>query len=388
MSNQQEYIFTSESVGQGHPDKVADSISDAVVDALIAEDKASRIACETMVTTGMALVAGEITTQANVNYADIARNVIKDIGYTDPEYAFSHDTCSVLVCLDRQSPDIAMGVDATDEKAQGAGDQGMMVGFACNETPEYMPLPIMLAHQIMLRARNVRRSGELSFLRPDGKCQVTVRYKGLTPVGIETVVLSHQHDPDVDMAQLREAFAETIIKPCIPQEFADDNINYLINPTGRFVIGGPHGDCGLTGRKLIVDTYGGRAAHGGGAFSGKDPSKVDRSAAYAARYVAKNVVAAGLADVCEVQVAYAIGVTDPVSIHVNTEGTAKVSEQRITELIEETFDLRPRAIIEGLDLLRPIYRKTAAYGHFGRDEPEFTWERTDRADQLREMAGL
>jgi len=385
-----QYLFTSESVSIGHPDKIADQISDAILDALISKDKQSRVACEVLVTTGIALIAGEITTGAMIDYADIARETIRDIGYTLPEYGFCADGCSVFVALHRQSPDIARGVDADPgrQKEQGAGDQGMMVGFACNETPELMPLPIMLAHKIMRRARQAREESIVSFLRPDGKTQVTVRYDGLKPVALDTVVLSLQHDPDITYDELREALIEEVIKPCLPEGLAKDKVTYHINPTGRFVIGGPHGDCGLTGRKLIVDTYGGRARHGGGSFSGKDPSKVDRSATYAARYAAKNVVAAGLADICEVQIAYAIGVARPVSIHVNTEGTARVPEERITALIAECFDLRPRAIIEGLNLLRPIYKKTATFGHFGRTEAEFTWERTDKADQLRAKAGL
>lgn len=386
----EQHLFTSESVSVGHPDKVADQIADAILDALIEQDKESRVACEALVTTGMTLIAGEVTTAASVDYAEIARRTIRQIGYDDPAFGFSADACAVLVSLDKQSPDIALGVDARPDagKEQGAGDQGMMVGFASNESPERMPLPIMLAHRIMMRARQVREEGIVKFLRPDGKTQVTVRYEGLRPVGLETVVLSLQHDPDVSRRELEEAYVEQIVRPCLPEQFAGDNVTYHINPTGRFVIGGPHGDCGLSGRKIIVDTYGGRARHGGGSFSGKDPSKVDRSAAYAARYVAKNIVAAGLADVCEVQIAYAIGVARPVSVHVNTEGTARVPEQRITDLIRECFDLRPRAIIETLDLLRPIYKKTAAFGHFGRDEPEFTWERTDKADLLRDRAGL
>jgi S-adenosylmethionine synthetase len=384
------YLFTSESVSAGHPDKVADQISDAILDALIERDKRSRVACEVLVTTGIAIVAGEITTTALLDYAEIARETIREIGYTDPAYGFSADGCSVLVSLHRQSPDIALGVNEDPEKRkeQGAGDQGMMVGFACRETPELMPLPIMLAHRVMRRARQVRAEGIVPFLRPDGKTQVTVLYEGLKPVALDTVVLSLQHDPDVSRGELEEAFIEEVIRPCVPEEFAQDKVKYHINPTGRFVVGGPHGDCGLTGRKIIVDTYGGRGRHGGGSFSGKDPSKVDRSAAYAARHAAKNVVAAGLADVCEVQIAYAIGVTQPVSIHVSTEGTARLPETRITELIRECFDLRPRAIIDTLDLLRPIYKRTAAYGHFGRNEPEFTWERTDKVGLLREKAGI
>jgi len=386
----QQHLLTSESVSVGHPDKIADQISDAILDAIIASDKGCRVACETLVSTGLVLISGEITTRMKIDYAELARSVISEIGYTDPAYGFSAESCSVLVAVGRQSPDIAMGVDAdADEgKEQGAGDQGMMIGFACNETPELMPLPIMIAHHIMRRANEVRQKGILPFLRPDGKTQVTCRYEGSQPVGVETIVLSHQHDPDVSPEELREGFIEEIIRPSLPEQFADDDIKYFTNPTGRFVVGGPHGDCGVTGRKIIVDTYGGRSRHGGGCFSGKDPSKVDRSATYAARYVAKNIVAAGLADVCEVEVAYAIGVSEPVSIYVNAFGTSHVPEARINELVRECFDLRPRAIIETLDLLKPIYRKTAAFGHFGRTEPEFTWERTDKADLLREKAGL
>jgi len=384
----EQYLFTSESVAAAHPDKVADRISDAVLDAVLAQDNKAHVACETLVTTGMALVAGEITTDACVNYADVARRSIAEVGYTDPALGFSAEGCAVLVCLDRQSPDIAMGVEAGPDKPQGAGDQGLMVGFACNETPELMPLPIMLAHRIMMRARQVREDGTVAFLRPDGKCQVTVRYEGHRPVGVHAVVLSLQHAPEVTQQELREAFVEEIIKPCIPEQFAGDDTTYYTNPTGRFVVGGPHGDCGLTGRKIIVDTYGGRARHGGGCFSGKDPSKVDRSASYAARYIAKNIVAAGLADVCEVHLAYAIGVAEPISIRVSTEGTARLPEGRITELVRESFELTPAGIIESLDLLRPIYAKTSAFGHFGRAEPEFTWERTDKADLLREKAGI
>ncbi len=386
----QQHLLTSESVSVGHPDKVCDQISDAILDAIIASDKGCRVACETTVGTGMVLIAGEITTRMRIDYAEIARNVITEIGYTDPNYGFSADSCSVLVAVGRQSPDIAMGVDADAKKGkeQGAGDQGMMIGFACNETPELMPLPIMVAHRIMRRAHDVREKGTLPFLRPDGKTQVTCRYENYTPIGIDTIVLSLQHNPDVTVEDMREALVEEVIRPCLPEEFAGDDIKFLINPTGRFVVGGPHGDCGVTGRKIIVDTYGGRSRHGGGAFSGKDPSKVDRSATYAARYVAKNVVAAGLADVCEIEIAYAIGVAEPVSVYVNSFGTAHVPSSRISELVKESFDLRPRAIIETLDLLKPIYKKTAAFGHFGRTEPEFTWERTDKADLLREKAGL
>jgi len=384
------YLFTSESVSAGHPDKMADQISDAVLDALLEQDQGSRVACEVLVTTGMVLIAGEITSRASVNYSEIARRTIREIGYTDPTFGFDADSCAVMVALDRQSADIALGVDACAErgKRQGAGDQGMMVGFACRESPQYMPLPIMMAHMILRRLAEVRANGTLPYLRPDGKSQVTVQYEGLRPVAVDTVVLSAQHSPDVSQQTLRNDLIQHVILPTIPEQYRHKDITFHINPTGRFVIGGPKGDCGLTGRKIIVDTYGGRARHGGGAFSGKDPSKVDRSASYAMRYVAKNVVAAGLADICEVQVAYAIGVAEPVSIHVNTEGTAKVPESRIQELIPECFDLTPEGIIETLDLLRPVYRKTAAYGHFGRDEPEFTWERTDKAEMLRRKAGI
>jgi len=388
--SQQLHLFTSESVSIGHPDKIADQISDAILDSLLTQDSNARVACETVVKTGLVFIAGEITADASVDYAGVARDVIRDIGYTDPTCGFAADTCAILLSLGEQSPDISRGVSADRQsgKEQGAGDQGMMMGFACRETPELMPLPIMLAHRLMQRAYEVRQEGTLPFLRPDGKSQVTVRYDGLRPVGIDKVVLSLQHSPDVTQQDMRGALIEEIIRPCLPEEFAGDDITYHINPTGRFVIGGPHGDCGLTGRKIIVDTYGGRARHGGGSFSGKDPSKVDRSGAYAARYVAKNIVAAGLADVCEVQLAYAIGVAQPLSIEVDTEGSAAIPEERIVKLVRECFDLRPAAIIEQLDLLRPIYRKTAAFGHFGRTEPEFTWERADRADLLRQKAGL
>ncbi len=379
------YLFTSESVSVGHPDKIADQISDAILDALLEQDPHSRVACETMVKTGLAFIAGEITSGGDVDYAEVAREVIRAAGYTDAAYGFCAETCGVILSISKQSSDIDRGVSAAPEegKQQGAGDQGMMVGFACNETPEMMPLPIMLAHRIMEKARRVRDEQALPFLRPDGKTQVTARYEGNKPVGIETIVLSLQHAPDVSRQELEEAYVEEIIRPCLPPEFAADNIKYHINPTGRFVIGGPRGDCGLTGRKIIVDTYGGRGRHGGGCFSGKDPSKVDRSAAYAARHVAKNVVAAGLADICELQIAYAIGVAKPVSIRIDTEGTATVPEARIEQMVRETFDLRPRAIIENLDLLRPIYRKTATFGHFGRSEPEFTWEKTDYVEALK-----
>jgi S-adenosylmethionine synthetase len=385
-----EYIVSSESVGAGHPDKVADNISDAILDALLAQDPRSRVACETLVNTGMAVVSGEITTEANVDYTQIVRDTICDIGYDDATMGFDGRSCAVLLALDKQSPDIAQGVDENSglDLDQGAGDQGLMYGYATNETPALMPMPIQYAHMLTKRQTEVRASGELPWLRPDCKSQVSVRYESNRPKAIEAVVLSTQHAPEIGYEELKEAVIETIVKPVIPTQMLAKDAKFFINPTGRFVIGGPVGDCGLTGRKIIVDTYGGVGRHGGGAFSGKDPSKVDRSAAYAARYVAKNVVAAGLADKCEVQVAYAIGVAMPVSIHVETFGTAKVDEGRIEDLVREHFDLRPKGIIQMLDLLRPIYRKTAANGHFGRDEPELTWERTDRAESLRAAAGL
>jgi len=385
-----EYLISSESVGEGHPDKVADNISDAILDALLAEDKNSRVACETLVNTGMAVISGEITSDAKVDYTQIVRDTINDIGYDDPKLGFDGNSCAVLLAIDKQSQDIALGVDegtGTDLE-QGAGDQGLMYGFATNETDGLMPMPIQYAHKLTKRQLDVRKSGELPWLRPDVKSQVSVRYVDGKPRSIDAVVLSTQHDEDVSYDELKEAVIETIIKPTIPKELLTEGTKYFINPTGRFVIGGPVGDCGLTGRKIIVDTYGGVGRHGGGAFSGKDPSKVDRSAAYAARYVAKNVVAAGLADKCEVQIAYAIGVARPVSIHVETFGTAKIDEEKIEALIREHFDLRPKGIIQMLDLLRPIYRKTAANGHFGRDDPDFTWERTDKADALKSDAGV
>jgi len=384
------HIFTSESVGAGHPDKLADNVSDGILDAILAQDPAARVACETMVTTGLCVVAGEITTSARVDYADVARATVRDVGYDDPRYGVDADACAVLVALDRQSPDIARGVDegAGLDLDQGAGDQGLMFGYARDETPELMPLPIRLAHRLTERQERVRRSGELPWLRPDAKSQVSVRYEDGRPAAVTAVVLSTQHDPEVDHATLREAVVETIVKPELPDGIDASGAEYLINPTGRFVIGGPVGDCGLTGRKIIVDTYGGMGRHGGGAFSGKDPSKVDRSAAYAARYVAKNVVAAGLARRCEVQIAYAIGVARPVSVHVETFGTARVPEARIEELVRRRFDLRPKGIVAMLDLLRPVYRPTASYGHFGRTGPGFTWERTDRAAALAADAGI
>jgi len=386
----EKFIFTSESVSEGHPDKVADQVSDAILDAILTQDPKARVACETMVTTGMAVIAGEITTNAVINYSEIARNTIKEIGYTDSEMGFDADTCAVLVSIDRQSPDISQGVSEGEglHKEQGAGDQGLMFGYACNETPELMPMPIQLAHQLVAKLSEVRKSGELHFLRPDSKSQVSVEYVDGKPVRIDTVVISTQHTPDVTHAEIEKHVIEKVVKAVIPAHLLDENTRYYINPTGRFVVGGPMGDCGLTGRKIIVDTYGGMGRHGGGAFSGKDPSKVDRSAAYMGRYVAKNLVAAGLCDRCEVQVAYAIGVAQPVSINVNSFGTGKVSEDRLAELVRETFDMRPAAITEQLNLLRPIYKKTAAYGHFGRELPEFTWEKTDKAAILKTKAGI
>ena len=375
-----EYTFTSESVGEGHPDKLCDQISDAVLDAALGDDPDARVACEVFATTGLVLVGGEITTRAGLNIPAIARDVLRDAGYDDPAYGIDADACAVLNTVHEQSPDIARGVDADDDRVQGAGDQGLMFGYACRETDRLMPAPIDFAHRIMRRAAEVRKAGQLPFLRPDGKCQVSVRYRDGIPVAIPTVVLSHQHDPDVDHDTLREALIEQVIGKALPGELLNGTVRYLINPTGRFVVGGPHGDTGLTGRKIIVDTYGGTARHGGGAFSGKDPSKVDRSAAYMARYVAKNVVAAGLCSRCEVQLAYAIGVAEPVSLLVQGFGTAKVPEQRIESAIRDTFDLTPAGIIRCLDLRRPIFRQTAAYGHFGRDG--FSWERTDAADRL------
>ncbi len=385
-----DYFFTSESVSEGHPDKVADQISDAIVDAILAQDKHSRIAAETLVSTGLVVLAGEITTSANVNYAKVARETIRRIGYDDPNLCFDADGCSVQVCYGQQSPDIAQGVDKAydDTLDQGAGDQGLMFGYACSETDTLMPLPIYLSHRIVERQAQLRRDGRLNWLRPDAKSQVTIKYVDDKPFSIDTVVLSTQHTPEMTLEQIREAVIEEIIKPVLPKELIKGDIKYLVNPTGRFVIGGPHGDAGLTGRKIIVDTYGGAAPHGGGAFSGKDPSKVDRSAAYAGRYVAKNIVAAGLADKCLVQISYAIGVAQPTSIMVTTYGTGKVSDEKITELVKRHFDLRPKGIVLMLDLLRPIYQKTAAYGHFGREEPEFKWEATDKATALKADAGL
>ena len=388
MSN--EYLFTSESVSEGHPDKVSDQISDSVLDAILAVDPKGRVACETLVSTGLVVVSGEITTSAHINYREIVQDRIRRIGYTDSDIGFDYKSCAILTAINRQSPDIAQGVNEGEglDLDQGAGDQGLMFGYACNETPALMPLPIHYAHRLMERQAEVRRDGRLPWLRPDAKSQLSVKYVDGKPVAIDTVVVSTQHGPEISHAQLSEAVIEEIIKPVLPKELLSGNTRYLVNPTGRFVVGGPHGDCGLTGRKIIVDSYGGTARHGGGAFSGKDPSKVDRSAASAARYVAKNVVAAGLADRCEVQIAYAIGVAKPVSLMVDTFGTGKIADARIVELIGQHFDLRPKGIIQALNLLRPIYAKTAAYGHFGRDEPEFTWERTDKAAALKADAGL
>lgn len=385
-----EYLFTSESVSEGHPDKVSDQVSDAVLDAILTHDSDARVACETLCSTGLIVMSGEITTNASVDYNVIARETLKRIGYTSSDIGFDASTCSVLTAFNKQSRDIAQGVDRTkeDELDQGAGDQGLMFGYACNETPQLMPMPIHYAHRLVERQAKMRRSGRMGWLRPDAKSQVSVNYKNGNPQSIETVVISTQHNPEISHADLTEAVVEEIIKPVLPKEMLDSNIRYLVNPTGRFVVGGPMGDCGLTGRKIIVDTYGGSAHHGGGAFSGKDPSKVDRSAAYAGRYVAKNIVAAGIASRCEVQIAYAIGVARPVSLMVETFGTGKMSDDKIAKLIERNFDLRPRAIIHSLNLLRPIYLKTAAYGHFGRDEPEFTWEATDKAAQLSDDAGI
>jgi len=384
-----DFLFTSESVSEGHPDKVADQISDAVLDAILEKDPRARVAAETLVTTGLVVLAGEITADAVVDYATVARDTIKRIGYDNTDYGIDYKGCAVMVCYDRQSPDIAQGVDEGKglDLDQGAGDQGLMFGYACDETPELMPAPIYYAHRLVERQADIRRDGRLSWLRPDAKSQVTLRYVDGKPHSVDTVVLSTQHDPDVDYKTLQEAVIELIVKPVLPKEWLAQT-RYLINPTGRFVVGGPHGDCGLTGRKIIVDTYGGACPHGGGAFSGKDPSKVDRSAAYAARYVAKNIVAAGLARQCQIQVSYAIGYSKPINVTVYTEGTGVLPDERIAQLVVDQFDLRPKGIIQMLDLMRPIYAKTAAYGHFGRDEPEFTWERLDRVARLREAAGL
>ncbi|MGH1359528.1 MAG: methionine adenosyltransferase [Burkholderiaceae bacterium] len=380
-----DYLFTSESVSEGHPDKVSDQISDAVLDALLAQDPKSRVAAETLCNTGLVVMAGEITSNANVDYIQIARDTIKEIGYDNTDYGIDYKGCSVQVCYDKQSQDIKQGVDAAqdDDLDQGAGDQGLMFGYACKETPELMPAAIYYSHRLVERQSQLRKDGRLPWLQPDAKAQLTLRIENGLPVAVDTVVLSTQHSPEISQEDLREAVIEEIIKPVLPDELMKGEVKYLINPTGRFVIGGPQGDCGLTGRKIIVDTYGGAAPHGGGAFSGKDPSKVDRSAAYAARYVAKNIVAAGLAETCLVQLSYAIGVAQPTSVWVTTNGTGKVSDEKIAELVRDHFDLRPKGIVQMLDLLRPIYRKTAAYGHFGRSEPEFTWEHTDKAEALK-----
>jgi S-adenosylmethionine synthetase len=385
-----DYFFTSESVSEGQPDKVADQISDSILDAILAQDPTARVAAETLCNTGLVVLAGEITTNANVDYIQVARNTLREIGYDNTDYGIDYKGCAVLVAYDKQSPDIAQGVDKAHDDGldQGAGDQGLMFGYACDETTELMPLPIHLSHRLVERQSQLRRDGRLNWLRPDAKSQVTLRYVDGKPDSIDTVVLSTQHDETISLEKLREAVIEEIIKPVLPKHLIKGAINFLVNPTGRFVIGGPQGDCGLTGRKIIVDTYGGAAPHGGGAFSGKDPSKVDRSAAYAGRYVAKNVVAAGLASKCLIQISYAIGVAKPTSVMVSTFGTGKISDEKIAQLVSEHFDLRPKGIVKMLNLLRPIYRKTAAYGHFGREEPEFTWEQTDKAAGLRAAAGL
>jgi len=382
------HLFTSESVSEGHPDKVADQISDAILDAILAQDKKARVACETLVKTGMVVLAGEVTTEAWVDAEAVVRQTIKEIGYNSSEMGFDWESCAVLSAIGKQSPDIAMGVDESENHEQGAGDQGMMFGYASNETDVLMPAPITYAHRLVRRQAELRKNGTMPWLRPDAKSQVTIRYDGATPVGVDAVVLSTQHNPEVNQKSLVEAVIEEIIKPVLPAEWLSKTTKYFVNPTGRFVIGGPVGDCGLTGRKIIVDTYGGMARHGGGAFSGKDPSKVDRSAAYAGRYVAKNIVAAGIADRCEIQVSYAIGVAEPTSISVDTFGTGKVSEERIIELVREHFDLRPRGIVAMLNLLQPIYRQTATYGHLGREDINVPWESTDKAEALRAAAGL
>ncbi|OGU23422.1 MAG: methionine adenosyltransferase [Hydrogenophilales bacterium RIFOXYD1_FULL_62_11] len=387
---QKDFIFTSESVSEGHPDKMADQVSDAVLDAILTQDKHARVACETLLTTGLCVIAGEITTTAVIDYNQIARQTIKRIGYDSSEIGFDYNTCSVLVTVGKQSPDIAQGVDRAhdDYLDQGAGDQGLMFGYACNETSVLMPMPIYLAHRLTQRQSELRKDGRLPWLRPDAKSQVSIRYVDGKPHSIDTVVLSTQHNPEVSQAQITEAVIEEIIKPVLPKDMLTADTRYLVNPTGRFVVGGPMGDAGLTGRKIIVDTYGGASPHGGGAFSGKDPSKVDRSAAYAGRYVAKNIVAAGLADKCMVQISYAIGVARPTSMMVDTFGTGKIPEAKIAELIAAHFDLRPKGIVNMLDLLRPIYTETASYGHFGREEPDFTWEVTDKAAELKAAAGI
>jgi S-adenosylmethionine synthetase len=382
------YLFTSESVTEGHPDKVADQISDAVLDEIIGKDKNARVACETMVTTGLAFIAGEITTDCYVDMPQIVRNTIREIGYNHSDMGFDWETCAVLTSIDQQSSDIALGVNESGDHEQGAGDQGLMFGYACDETEAYMPMPIYYAHKITHRLAEVRRQGILNFLRPDGKSQVTIEYEEDRPVAVNTVVVAAQHSPDVSIQAVREGIIEEVVKKVIPENLMSDNIKYYINATGRFVIGGPQGDCGLTGRKIICDTYGGQGSHGGGCFSGKDPSKVDRSASYMARYIAKNVVAAGLSRTCEVQVSYAIGIARPVSVMINTYGTSRIPPDRIAEIVLRNFDLRPKAIIHYLDLLRPIFKKTAAYGHFGRTDPDFTWERVDMVEKLKSEAGF
>ena len=383
-------LFTSESVTEGHPDKVADAISDSILDAIVAQDKKCRVACETLVTTGLAFIAGEITTECYVDFPQVVRETIRDIGYSSSRMGFDWETCGIITSIDQQSPDIAQGVNEGQGlyKEQGAGDQGLMFGFASDETPELMPMPIMYAHKLTKRLAQVRKNGSVDFLRPDGKSQVTIEYEGGMPKRLDTVVISTQHKGDVSYEEVREAVIEEVIKKIIPREMIDGDTRYFINPTGRFEVGGPMGDCGVTGRKIIVDTYGGQGSHGGGCFSGKDPTKVDRSASYMARHVAKNVVAAGLAKKCEVQIAYAIGVAEPVSVMVDFLGTGRVPEEKATDIINEVFDLRPGAIIEYLDLLRPIYRKTSAYGHFGRNDPDFTWEHTNKAEEIKAKAGI
>ena len=381
-------LFTSESVSEGHPDKMADQISDGILDAVLAQDISSRVACETMIKTGMVVVAGEITTKAHINVEDVVRGVVREIGYNDSKSGFDSNTCAVLNAIGNQSPDIKIGVDESDDHEQGAGDQGLMFGYASNETSVLMPAPITYSQLLVKRQSDVRNNGTLPWLEPDAKSQITMRYEDGKPAGIDAVVLSTQHRDEVSLSDLQEAVMEEIIKPVLPEIWIDENTKFFINPTGRFVIGGPQGDCGLTGRKIIVDTYGGMARHGGGAFSGKDPSKVDRSAAYLARYIAKNIVAAGIAERCEVQLSYAIGVAEPTSISIETFGTAKISDERIVELIRNNFELRPKGLIKMLDLLRPIYRQTAAYGHFGREETTFTWEQTDKAESLKSEANI